>query len=357
MKQSPFPLVFREQVPLAPYTTLAVGGPARYFVEAAAEAHVIEALEFAQARNLPVFVLGGGSNVVVADSGFDGLVIRIALCGAKIKKSGDVLAAAGEEWDPLVRGCVEHCLAGIECLSGIPGTVGGTPVQNVGAYGQEVSQVIETVRVLDRKTQNIDELSNQECGFAYRSSIFNACSPDRYIVLSVRFRLKPGGAAKTDHTDLSRYFADRGDHPGLAEIREAVLKIRSGKSMVLLPGDPNCKTAGSFFKNPLVPPAAAKAAEEVARRAGTLQVSDIMPQYPMPDGTVKLSAAWLIERSGFTKGYRRGRVGLSSRHTLAIVNCGDATAEEIQALMREIQSAVRGLYGVDLVPEPVFVGY
>jgi len=357
MKQSQFPLVFREHVPLAPYTTLGIGGPARFFAEAGAETHVMEALEFARARSLPSFILGGGSNIVVSDAGFDGLVIRIALLGIRRKRSGMVTAAAGEEWDQFVRWCVEHDLAGIECLSGIPGSVGGTPVQNVGAYGQEVGEVIHAVRVLDRGRQKVVELSNEQCGFSYRTSVFNTTRPKGFVVLAVSYGLRPGGAPRIVYPDLSRHFAERSDPPGLIEVRDAVLNVRKSKSMVLRPDDPNSKSVGSFFKNPFVSSATALQAEEAARHRGTLKRDEVMPRYPMPDGTVKLSAAWLIEHAGFVKGYSRGCVGLSSRHALALINRGGATAEALLDLMRDIQETVRSRFDVELTPEPVFVGF
>jgi UDP-N-acetylmuramate dehydrogenase len=347
----------RTQVPLAPYTTLGIGGPARHFAEAETETHVSEALGFAQARRLPVFVLGGGSNILVSDAGFDGLVLKIALRGIKQRGDDWVTAAAGEEWDFFVRWCVERNLAGIECLSGIPGSLGGTPVQNVGAYGQEVSETVTAVRAWDRTRQQAVELSGQDCGFAYRSSVFNATGRSRYIVLSVSFALHPGAAPRVTYPDLARHFADRSDPPGLAEMREAILEIRGSKSMVIRPDDPDARSAGSFFRNPFVPEDLARRAEEAARLRGSLSRTEIMPKYPMPDGRVKLSAAWLIERAGFTKGYQRGRVGLSSHHTLALINRGGATAEELLGLMRLIQSAVHNIFGVELVPEPVFVGF
>ncbi|MBZ5495241.1 MAG: UDP-N-acetylmuramate dehydrogenase [Acidobacteriia bacterium] len=357
MRQSPFPVVFRERVPLAPYTSLGIGGPARYLAEVETEAQVIESLEFGEARKLPVFILGGGSNIVASDAGFDGLVVRIALRGIRHKSGGVFVAAAGEEWDPFVRRCVEHGLVGIECLSGIPGTVGGTPVQNVGAYGQEVGEVIVAVRALDRNARHVVELNNKACGFAYRTSIFNTACRERYVVLSVTYALRAGDKPRVAYPDLIRYFSDRTDSPSLAEVREGVLHIRDRKSMVIRPGDPNARSAGSFFKNPLVPADKAAQAEEAARCRGSLKRGEIMPQYPMPEGMVKLSAAWLIENAGFTKGYSRGRVGLSSRHTLALINRGGATAQELLDLMRDVQSAVRHFFGVELVPEPVFVGF
>ncbi len=357
MKQSLFKAVFREHVPLAAYTTLNIGGPARFFMEAGTEDQVGEAFEFAEVRHLPVFILGGGSNLLVSDAGFDGLVLRIALRGVHRRAGDAVEAAAGEDWDTFVRWCVEHDLAGIECLSGIPGSVGGTPVQNVGAYGQEVAEVIVSVRALDRTRRRLVTLSNQDCGFSYRSSIFNSSHREHYVVLAVSFDMHPGGSPRVAYPDLIRHFSDRSAPTCLREVRDAVLSIRSSKSMLIRPEDPNSKSAGSFFKNPVVAPDMAQKVEEGARRGGTLKRGELMPQYPMPDSKVKLSAAWLIERAGFAKGYARGRVGLSSRHTLALINRGGATAQELLDLMRDIQSAVRASFGVELTPEPVFVGF
>lgn len=357
MKQSHFPLVIREHVPLAPYTTLGLGGPARFFAEAGTEAHVMEALEFARIRGLPSFILGGGSNIVVSDDGFDGLVVRIAVLGIRRKRCGTVTAAAGEEWDQFVRWCVEHDLAGIECLSGIPGSVGGTPVQNVGAYGQEAGEVIHAVRVLDRAKQKVVELSNEQCGFAYRTSVFSTTKPQGFVVLAVSYALYPGGAPRITYPDLRRHFAERSSPPSLTEVRDAVLKIRKSKSMVLRPEDPDSKSAGSFFKNPFVSSITALRAEETARHLGTLKRDEVMPRYPMPDGRIKLSAAWLIEHAGFSKGYSRGCVGVSSRHALALINRGGATAQELLDLARDIQKAVHSRFDIRLTPEPVLVGF
>jgi UDP-N-acetylmuramate dehydrogenase len=347
----------RENVPLALYTTLGIGGPARYFVEAGHESEIVRALEFGTERNLPLFLLGGGSNVLVSDEGFPGLVIRIALLGVRERGGGLAGAAAGEDWDSFVEWCVKQDLAGIECLSGIPGTVGGTPIQNVGAYGQEVSDVIESVRVLDRRTGQALEHGKPDCRFSYRTSIYNSGERGRYVILGVTFRLRPGDAPRLTYPDLRHAFEGRGLNPSLADVRGAVLRIRERKGMVLLPRDVNAKSAGSFFKNPTVPEAAAQSAEEAARHNGFMREGEAMPRYPAAGGSVKLSAAWLIEHAGFAKGLRRGRVGLSTRHALAIVNAGGATAREVLALMREIQEAVWNLYRVELIPEPVLVGF
>ncbi len=357
MKQAQFRVFLREQVPLAAYTTLQVGGPARWFAEVETEDRLLEALEFAETRRLPVFILGGGSNILVSDAGYGGLVLRIALRGIRPRVGEAVTVSAGEDWDVFVRWCVERDLAGIECLSGIPGSVGGTPVQNVGAYGQEVAEVIVSVRTLDRTSRQVVTLSNRDCGFAYRSSVFNTAQRDRYVVLSVSFNLHPGGKPRVVYPDLLRHFSDRSDPPRLDEVREAVLMIRRNKSMVIRPEDPNSKSAGSFFKNPIVAVGLAQKAEEAARRRGTLKLSDLMPRYPVDDGGVKLSAAWLIEHAGFAKGYARGRVGLSSRHTLALINRGGATARELLDLADDIQSAVHTVFGVELAREPVLVGF
>ncbi len=352
-------LQIQENVRLAEYTTLGVGGPARYLAEISAEAQVTEGLEFAYARSLPVFVLGGGSNLLVSDDGYPGLVIRMGLRGVyPLEDEGGIIsAAAGEEWDGFVRRCVSEKLGGLECLSGIPGTVGGTPIQNVGAYGQEVSEVILSVRVLDRETLAVSELSNAECGFSYRRSALNSGRRGRYVVLRVTFLLHTRGRPRLRYPDLQTYFAGRKDTPSLSETRDAVLKIRTAKAMVIVPGDPDCRSAGSFFKNPTVTDKTALEIEEAARRLGKLAAAESLPRYPAADGTVKLPAAWLIESAGFHKGYNRGPVGLSSRHTLALVNRGGATARDVITLMEEVQAGVKNCFGIDLEPEPEFVGF
>ncbi len=352
-------LQIRENVPLADFTTLGVGGPARYFTEVTDESRLPEFLEFAGARSLPVLVLGGGSNLLVADSGFPGLVLRMRVRGVHpLEDEGDVISvAAGEEWDAFVRNCVSQKLGGVECLSGIPGTVGATPVQNVGAYGQEVSEVIVSVRVLDREMLAIRELSNSDCGFSYRRSIFNSTHRGRYIVLRVTYVLRPHSRPRLTYPDLQRYFGERRDLPSLSEVRDAVLKIRTSKAMVITPGDPDCRSAGSFFKNPIVTQAVATVVEKNARRSKRLSAAEELPRFSAEDGKVKLPAAWLIEHAGFHKGFSRGPVGLSSRHTLALVNLGGASARDILALMKEIQARVAEHFGIELEPEPEFVGF
>lgn len=344
------PLSLQENIRLAPFTTLQVGGAARYFAEADSEAAVHTAFAFAARERLPVFVLGGGSNVLVADEGFPGLVIRVALKGISFAAESEpalVTAGAGEDWDGLVAQCVARDLAGIECLSGIPGSVGGTPVQNVGAYGQEVSETIRNVRALDRRTEEIVELSNAACGFRYRASIFNTTERDRYVVLAVTYALRRHGAPTLRYADLQTFFAGHSAPPSLQEVRAAVLAIRARKGMVIDAHDPDTRSAGSFFKNPVL------TKEAFARLADA--VDEMPPSFPAGE-QVKVPAAWLIERAGFAKGYAKGRAGISSKHTLALVNRGGATAREICDLAQEIQARVQERFGVALVPEPVFVG-
>ena len=347
-------LEIRENVPLAPLTTLGIGGSARFFVEACEEQTAVAALYFAEQRRLPAFVLGGGSNILVADEGFPGLVLRVAIRGVSEQIEGDNVAVtmgAGEDWDSFVASSVERGLGGVECLSGIPGSVGGTPIQNVGAYGQEVSETIVAVRVCDRSSRRVLTLRNAECGFSYRHSIFLSTARDRYLVLSVTYALPRDGQPSLQYAEVQKYFAGSSRKPTLRDVREAVRAIRASKAMLLVSGDPDCRSAGSFFKNPIV-------TEQQYGEISALAPAPV-PRYPVRNGAgqVKVPAAWLIERAGFPKGYGRGRVGLSSKHTLAVVNHGGASAGDVLALMREIQQGVRGRFGVQLVPEPQFVGF
>jgi UDP-N-acetylmuramate dehydrogenase len=351
------PLKILENIPLAPLTTFRVGGPARYFFAARTESEVKNALQFANERRLPLFVLGGGSNLVVSDAGWPGLVLRVALYGIESgSRDGKAIfyAGAGENWDDFVARTVESNCAGLECLSGIPGTVGGTPVQNVGAYGQEVSQTITSVRVLEIATGAVSELANEDCGFTYRSSIFNTGQRGKYIVLEVGFRLRQDGAPSLEYADLKKFFAGSEEPPTLQQMRDSVRQIRQSKAMLLVPGDEDCRSAGSFFKNPLVSSAEANRVETLARQ----RLPDkALPQYPADGGMVKLSAAWLVEQAGFQKGCSRGAVGISRKHSLAIVNRGGATASDIVALKNEIEARVFDVWGVRLQPEPVFAGF
>ncbi|HET9853555.1 MAG TPA: UDP-N-acetylmuramate dehydrogenase [Methylomirabilota bacterium] len=339
-----------EHAPLAPHCTLRLGGPARYLVEATDEVAVAEAVQWAAARRLPVRVLGGGSNLVIADEGVDGLVLRIALRGVttrEIPGAVEVTAAAGEPWDDFVRLTVERGWAGLECLSGIPGLVGATPIQNVGAYGQEVSDTLTAVRALDRESGRVVTLAPAACGFGYRDSLFKSGAPGRYVVLAATYRLIPGGPPYLGYADIAREVGSAS--PPLSTVRETVIRVRRSKSMVLDPGDPNVRSCGSFFLNPIVDAAALAAVE--ARAAGLS-----MPRWPQPDGRVKLSAAWLIERAGFTRGQAEGPVGLSTRHTLAIVCHDGARARDVVAFARRVRAGVEARFGVRLHPEPIFWG-
>jgi UDP-N-acetylmuramate dehydrogenase len=351
-------MLLQENVTLAPLTTFGVGGPARFFVEARSRTEVEESVQFAKARQLPLFVLGGGSNLVVADSGWPGLVLRIAISGIERLPGSDdegrILfdVGAGESWDRFVSHAVAAQCAGVECLSGIPGSVGGTPVQNVGAYGQEVSETIESVEVFDLRDGQVRELCREACGFAYRSSIFNTTERGRFIILRVVYALTPGGEPRLTYADLKRHFMGREATPNLAEIREAVRHIRALKGMLLVAGDPDCLSAGSFFKNPVL---SEEQHAELNKRAAARGFA--IPSYPALEKSKKVSAAWLVEKSGFARGYGFGRVGLSSKHALAIVNRGGATAVEILALKDQIQHRVEEIWGVRLEPEPVMVGF
>jgi UDP-N-acetylmuramate dehydrogenase len=344
-----------ENVPLAQLTTLKVGGPARYFVEATTIAEVSEAVGFSQSRGLPLFVLGGGSNLVIADAGWPGLVLKIGITGINHRHGHDQVvfeAGAGEDWDKFVGIVVAHNIAGLECLSGIPGLVGATPVQNVGAYGQEVATTIESVLALDIRDGQLHELCNQACGFSYRTSIFNTTERGRYIILQVNYVLKHGGDAFIAYADLKKYFAGWSEKPTLANVRDAVRKIRAGKGMLITAGDDDCRSAGSFFKNPIL---SADEYERLTARAAAKNLQ--IPSYPALDAQKKVSAAWLVEHSGFSRGYGDGSVGISRKHALAIVNRGNATAGDILNFKQDIQQRVAEIWGIVLEPEPVFVGF
>jgi UDP-N-acetylmuramate dehydrogenase len=355
-------MTIQENVPLAPLTTLQVGGSARYFAELRREDEVREAAQFSKSRELPLFVLGGGSNLVVADSGWPGLVLRVAIGGITTQSTdthGNAVlfsVGAGVNWDDFVAQAVVQNCAGVECLSGIPGSVGGTPVQNVGAYGQEVSDTIESVRALDLKQDRIVVLPKPACGFRYRTSIFNTTERGRYIISRVNYRLKRGGAPSLKYADLQKHFAERlaekKTSPSLAEVREAVREIRRSKGMLIVPGDDDRRSAGSFFKNPVLSEAQFKDLAEHAAAKG-LEI----PSYPALDAQRKVSAAWLVEHSGFSKGYTVGAAGISRKHALALINRGKAEASDIVDLKDEIQRGVQEAWGIQLEPEPVFVGF
>ena len=342
----------QQNVALAPLTTLGVGGCARFFVEAETVGDVEEAVGFARGRELPLFVLGGGSNLLVSDRGWDGLVLQVGILGIEEPSRTIVDVGAGVDWDELVAHCVARNFGGIECLSGIPGSVGGTPVQNVGAYGQEVSETIVSVLAFDLGENWVRELKAAECGFSYRSSIFNTSQRGRYIILRVTYQLFPDVKPSLRYGDLQKYFAGRDGTPSLSEVREAVRTIRASKGMLISAGDPDSRSAGSFFKNPVLSTAQHG---ELVRRAGERGVE--VPSYPALAQQRKVSAAWLVETSGFRKGYVKGNAGISGKHALALVNRGGATAAEILALKDEIQARVEQTWGIRLEPEPVLVGF
>lgn len=349
-------MLISENVPLAPLTTLKVGGPARYFTEARTIEEVSQAAQFSQSRSLPLFVLGGGSNLVIADVGWPGLVLKIGITGINHRHGddGEVIfeAGAGEDWDKFVGFVVAHNCAGIECLSGIPGSVGGTPVQNVGAYGQEVANTIDSVLALDLRDGQLHELCREACGFSYRTSIFNTTERGRYIIVQVNYAVKHGGNAYIAYADLRKYFAGWSEKPSLATTRDAVRKIRSGKGMLITAGDDDCRSAGSFFKNPIL---SAEQYQQLTSQAAAKNLQ--IPSYPALDAQKKVSAAWLVEHSGFSRGYGNGPVGISRKHALAIVNRGNATAADVLAFKEGIQQRVKEIWGILLEPEPVFVGF
>jgi UDP-N-acetylmuramate dehydrogenase len=320
-------------VELAELTTLRLGGPAGALVEARTEAELVAAAPGA------ALILAGGSNVVVADDDVPGTVVRIATRGVE-RDGARLTVAAGEDWDALVAMCVAEGLQGFECLSGIPGTVGATPIQNVGAYGQEVAETVESVKVLDRATGRVEEMSAADCGFVYRGSVFKY--HDRRVVLSVTFRLNEARVSgPLRYAELARALdVPIGGSAPLADVREAVLALRRRKGMVIDAADPDSVSAGSFFTNPILASA-----------------PDGAPAWPEPDGRVKTSAAWLIEQAGFHKGYGDGRIGISAKHTLALVNRGGGTTAELMAVAHEIAGGVQERFGIALHPEPVLVGH
>ena len=341
----------KENKLLAPFTTFGIGGPARWFAEAASEDEIAEAAAWARERGVALFVLGGGSNLLVSDAGFDGLVLHVGLKG--VEQQGELFSmAGGEDWDGFVSQVVERGFSGVECLAGIPGTVGGTPVQNVGAYGQEVSSVVERLRAFDLETHTFVEFAAAECGFAYRRSRFNRADRGRYLVTRVDYRLHRDGSPLLAYPDLKAHFQNRAEAPTLGEVASSVRSIRRGKGMILVEGDPDCRSAGSFFKNPVVPGDVAERVRKCAEISGAA-----FRVYPSADGLVKIPAAWLIEQAGFPKGYALGAAGISSRHTLALINRGGATAEEIRALADKIAAAVEERFGIRLEIEPVMVGF
>ena len=345
-------MLIEENKPLAPFTTFGIGGPARWFVEATSEDEIAEAAAWAEERGAKLFVLGGGSNLLVPMLALMGWCCAFACAGSRRREeSGQTIyqAAAGEDWDDFVQRTVEDGCAGIECLAGIPGTVGGTPVQNVGAYGQEVASVIERVRAFDLRERAFVEFTAAEAGFAYRRSRFNSEDRGRYIVSRVDFRLTPSGTPTVRYAELERALAAEGREASLGEVAAVVRHVRQSKGMLLVEGDADCRSAGSFFKNPVV-------SEEQMRRIAVVSAKE-PPRFPAGAGQLKLPAAWLIEQAGFAKGYALGAAAISSRHTLALVNLGGASAAEVLALAGQIQSAVEARFGLRLEMEPVMVGF
>jgi UDP-N-acetylmuramate dehydrogenase len=350
------PLIqIQEFVSLAPYTTLRIGGKARYFCEVTSEAQLLEALDFAQERSLPLFVLGGGSNLLVSDAGFDGLVIRMGIVGpVQSVEDGGIVefrVSAGVEWDDFVLQVCEQGISGVECLAGIPGLVGGTPVQNVGAYGQEVAETIVSVTALDLKSGSFVVMPREACGFAYRRSVFNSSAKGRYIVTAVTSQFDRENRPKLQYADLQKHFAGVVSEPTSLDVYHAVREIRHGKGMLLVEGEPDCRSAGSFFKNPVVNEAVLT---QIAENLG-VEVAGI-PHWPAGVGMVKLPAAWLLDQAGFHKGFAMGAAGISSRHTLALINRGDATFTDIAALRDAIQAEVEKRFGIRLEQEPVQLG-
>lgn len=333
---------------LSTLTTLGLGGPARALVRAGSTAELVAALRQADTSGESVLLLGGGSNVVVSDDGFPGTVVQVASDGLDF--AGDLVRVdAGTPWDSVVAAAVDRGLAGFEALSGIPGSAGATPVQNVGAYGQEIADTLVSVSVLDRMSGTARDVAAAQCGLSYRHSIFK--HQTRYVVLEATFRLHQGAALPIRYAELARALGvELGSRPAIADVRQAVLSLRAAKGMLIDPADPDSRSVGSFFTNPVLSPAGYAFARE---RAGVE-----IPSYDVVDqpGARKVPAAWLIEQAGFGKGFGEGSVGISSRHTLALVNRGGGTTAELIALARRIRDGVGSRFGVMLVPEPVFVG-
>ncbi len=340
------------RVPLAPLTTLGIGGPADWFVRATSAEQVGAAARWCRDRELSLFVLGGGSNLVIADDGVEALVLQVAIKGLDfLRRHTDILVrvGAGEPWDDVVAAAVRHGLAGLECLSGIPGSTGGTPVQNVGAYGQEVSDTITEVEVFDTATMHMTTLAPTQCRFGYRTSRFKSDDSGRFVVCGVQFALRQGSPTITYPDVIDYVQRGRISSPTLDDVRQAVLSIRRGKGMVIDETDPDTRSVGSFFVNPVVTTAVHAGLE--AERKGAV------PGFRLPHDRIKLPAAWLIEQSGFPRGYQSGPVGLSTKHPLAVINRGGATARDVLRLAVQIKTRVADRFGIALVPEPAFVGF
>ncbi|MGO9953631.1 MAG: UDP-N-acetylmuramate dehydrogenase [Dissulfurispiraceae bacterium] len=349
------PLDIKENHPMRDLTTFGVGGPARFFTEAVSEDDVVSALGFAKARNIPIFVLGGGSNVLISDEGFPGLIILIGIKGFKSQTEGeDVLAyaGAGEDWQQFVDLCISRAWQGVECLAGIPGRVGASPVQNIGAYGQDVSQTIAGVRTIEIDTTESVYISNKECGFGYRKSTFNSFAAGKYIITGVTFRLKRNGAPSIRYREIEKYFENSHDIT-IKQVRDAVISIRDAKGLLIREGHDLFRSAGSFFKNPIVSPEQFKEIESFVEQAGGCSNW----AWQLDSGDIKISAACLIQSAGFKRGYRKGNVGISPKHALIIVNYGGASAYEIVGFASEVQKRVFDDFGIFLTPEIRLAGF
>jgi UDP-N-acetylmuramate dehydrogenase len=353
------PYAFGMSTRLAELTTLRLGGPARTLVTAQSEEELVAAVREADDAGTPVLVLAGGSNVVASDQGFDGTVVLVRTRGIEREDDGShvmLRIQAGESWEELVESAVHGHLAGIECLSGIPGSTGATPIQNVGAYGQEIAETLFSVRVYDRQTGEVEDLPSEACDLTYRSSTFKR-DPTRWVVLAVTLQLERNLRSRPiRYAQLANELGiEIGDSAPLSKVRDAVLALRRGKGMVLDPSDPDTASAGSFFINPVLEAVDfAVLQARVQERAGE---AVRVPHWLEPDGRIKTSAAWLIERAGFPRGYGDPNgIAISSKHTLALTNRGEGTTADLLALAREIADGVREAYGVELVPEPVLLG-
>jgi UDP-N-acetylmuramate dehydrogenase len=352
-------MLFRRDVPLAPLTTLGLGGLASRMAVVSDEGELVEAILQADSAGQEVFVLGGGSNVVVADEGFQGLVVRVASRGVTVEGRGSKVGldvAAGEDWDALVERTVSEGWSGLESLAGIPGLVGGAPIQNVGAYGHEVKETIAGVRAFDRERRLFVDLPKEACAFGYRTSLFRG--ERRYLVTRVRFELDVSpGSAPVLYAELARALGlPEGRRAPASEVLSAVRALRRSKGMLIDPSDPDSASVGSFFVNPTLTRSELDALEQRIAEGGMLREGEAVPRFRVPDGRFKIPAAWLVERAGFPKGYGSGRVGVSTKHTLALVHRGQGTTRELLELAREIRRGVASRFGVELHPEPVFLG-
>ncbi|MEK7203845.1 MAG: UDP-N-acetylmuramate dehydrogenase [Patescibacteria group bacterium] len=336
----------RRNYPLKKLTTMKIGGPAKYFCEVSKETELAEVLKFTQKNNLPVFILGGGSNVLINDKGFDGLVIFNRIKGIDTKTDGTVTANSGENWDELVQLCVENNFAGVECLSGIPGSVGGAVVQNIGAYGQTLEDVVSKVYTLEMPSGKTKVFSAKECKFAYRNSLFKKSS-NKYFVLKVELKLSPNGRPTTAYPQVKKHFENK-PSPNLADLRRFIIRLRASKGYLIMPGYKCYKTAGSFFKNPVI------SQEQFEKIKPIFGDADLNRFWETPNG-IKVAAAYLIEQAGFKKGYQDGKAGISPKHSLSVINLGNAKASDITGLTEKIKNVVYKKFGVKLDEEIQYI--